>query len=77
MTTQVSSSTKLKDTKSARLLSKRVQKFLSDMEKLVDEIEKEKPVTVGQPLMGGDANKNAVSIGELMETIIRISHPFN
>lgn len=72
MTTQVSSSAKLKETKSAKLLSKRVQKLLSDMDKLVEKIEKEKPVTVGQPLMGGDANKNAVSIDELMETIKRI-----
>lgn len=59
------SNTKLTETKSAKLLSKRVNKLLSDMDSLMARIEKENVSTkdVHQP--------NAVSIDELIETIKR------
>lgn len=61
--------TKLTETKSAKLLSKRVQKLLGEVDSLVAKIEKEDALsatTVASPL-----TKNAVSIDELVETIKR------
>lgn len=61
--------TKLTETKSAKLLSKRVQKLLSEVDTLVSKIEKE---DTSAPLAAGKgATTNAVSIDELMETIKR------
>lgn len=61
--------TKLTETKSAKLLSKRVQKLLSEVDTLVAKIEKE---DTSAPLAAGKrATTNAVSIDELMETIKR------
>lgn len=57
--------TKLKETKSAKLLSKRVQKLLGEVDTLVAKIEKE------DTLSATSVSKNAVSIDEIIETIKR------
>ena len=61
--------TKLIETKSAKLLSKRVQKLLGEVDSLVAKIEKEETTTPKTIKEG--ATKNAVSIHELVETIKR------
>lgn len=66
--------TKLTETKSAKLLSKRVQKLLGEIDQLATRIEKEKATPIAS---NEGAVKNAVSIDELMETIKRFKGIFS
>ena len=58
---------KLTESKSAKILGKRVQKLLGEIDKLVDKLEKQVPEHDKL-----SANKNSVSIDELVETIKKI-----
>lgn len=55
----------LTETKSAKLLSKKVQKLVAEMDKIMAEIESEKKETL-------EDNKNMVSIDELVSTIKKL-----